>query len=471
MGASGESIRRLTDFGNAPSWSPDGRSLVVSSGSKPGSWNPTAQTALWIVDVASGVPHKIFERAAVFVRPGCWSPSGSRIAFSASRGRHIGQPTLWTIPSAGGTPVEVKAAGKDCRPKAWTHEGLWYSAPSNGPLGIWRIRVDELTGASTSDPELILQPTGQARNPSPTADGRRVIFQVGTFATNILRWDVNLSTRSVSSSPKPIASQNREMSLWGAPSPDGQWLVTYSEENENPAGGDIVLVRVDSGETRRLTSDRLAPDSFSWAPDGSKLYFCIAPTGPRELWSIRTDGSGREKVLGGAPEGEIRGATASPDGRTIYVAAGTKNAPYLLDTSVEQSNRRLIPLPPLAEELSFAGRAWSPDGSELLGYARTKSGTLDTTLWVFNLERKTYSKLTKLPATWSCFWLPGSLGIVVTDGRELKIVDRDTGAITPVGSVGDDIVNLQLSSDGRSLYGDRYIAESDIWMLDYTAAK
>jgi Tol biopolymer transport system component len=485
MGASGKSNRRITDFGYAPSWSPDGRSLLFVT-------PPGSSQALWIADATTGATRKLFEG---LVGKGFWSPSGSRIAFSAWRDSgHEQKRTLWTIPSAGGTPVEVRGVSEGIDPAAWTREGVWYAAPANGTLGSWRVGVDELTGASTSDPVLVVQ---NGRNLSPAPDGRRVLFQVGTQVSSIHRWDFNPAARAVSPIPRLVISQHRELQLFeegGAPSPDGKWLATIFIDWVKTEGGDITLVRLDSGETRRLTNDEAWEHSFSWAPDGSRLYFCVAPNDADEIWSIRPDGSGREKVVGGAPEGEIQRAIASPDGRTIFVEAGAENAAYLLDTSLSPSLRRLTPLPPIAEGLSFSpstGSPWSPDGSELLGYSRTSSGTQERTLWIFSLERNAYRKLATLSSLHNCWWLPGSRRIVIVDAEkgtdfEVKILDRETGMITPAGRIGavadmrsnlqqsNDgglFYNLQLSADGRSFYTNTFSPEFDIWMLDYGAAK
>jgi Tol biopolymer transport system component len=79
-----------------PSWSPNGRSIVVQSGNymRPKMEDKTAD--LWLVDVASGrvtklAPHP--ERSYLNEAP-AWFPDGSRIAFQSNR---TGTLQVWTM--------------------------------------------------------------------------------------------------------------------------------------------------------------------------------------------------------------------------------------------------------------------------------------------------------------------------------------------------------------------------------------
>src|SRR5207245_2384727 len=56
MGATGESVRRLTDFGYNPTWSPDGREIAFSSESvaTTPSIKSASDAALWVVKVGNG---------------------------------------------------------------------------------------------------------------------------------------------------------------------------------------------------------------------------------------------------------------------------------------------------------------------------------------------------------------------------------------------------------------------------------
>ncbi|HEY0781510.1 MAG TPA: protein kinase, partial [Thermoanaerobaculia bacterium] len=78
MSASGESVRRLSDFGFNPAWSHDGKELVVATEGVEGPDTRTSTSELWRIDVATGAKRQIASGDAV--QPS-WSPNGRRIAY------------------------------------------------------------------------------------------------------------------------------------------------------------------------------------------------------------------------------------------------------------------------------------------------------------------------------------------------------------------------------------------------------
>src|SRR5262249_15264960 len=79
IGATGESVRRLTNVGFNPAWSPDGKKIVYATGNFHHPSNRgTANSELWVVDVATGQQSLLYKGDAV--QPN-WSPHGDRITF------------------------------------------------------------------------------------------------------------------------------------------------------------------------------------------------------------------------------------------------------------------------------------------------------------------------------------------------------------------------------------------------------
>ena len=54
MGATGESITRVSDFGYSPSWSPDGTQILVGTEKIPQPSTRPTKSQLWRIDVKTG---------------------------------------------------------------------------------------------------------------------------------------------------------------------------------------------------------------------------------------------------------------------------------------------------------------------------------------------------------------------------------------------------------------------------------
>lgn len=100
MGRTGEFVRRVSDAGASPSWSPDGTSIAYATEF---TVNPCARTGTSELWVASGEKRLVSKGDAVEPR---WSPNGKLIAYWG-----IPAGTSWrdisVIPAAGGPPVAV----------------------------------------------------------------------------------------------------------------------------------------------------------------------------------------------------------------------------------------------------------------------------------------------------------------------------------------------------------------------------
>src|SRR5437867_2195245 len=83
MGATGESVKRLTDFGYNPAWSPDGKEIACADESIVGPYglrNPGSR--IWAVSVATGEKRLVTKENSM--QPN-WSPHGIRIAYWGRR--------------------------------------------------------------------------------------------------------------------------------------------------------------------------------------------------------------------------------------------------------------------------------------------------------------------------------------------------------------------------------------------------
>ena len=173
MGATGESARRLSDFGFNPAWSPDGKEIVFGTA---GAWDPGARIALdsqlWVVNVSSGEKRILTKPGVVpdAVQPN-WSPHRHRIAYWAVQG---GQRDIWTVSADGTHPVAItQDAALDWSP-VWSPDGgrLYFASDRAGTMNLWRVRIDEQSGRVLAGRRRSrLLPLTAARSASPATAG------------------------------------------------------------------------------------------------------------------------------------------------------------------------------------------------------------------------------------------------------------------------------------------------------------
>ena len=133
-------------------------------------------------------------------------------------------------------------------------------------MSLWRIAIDESTGAARSAPEPVITGVQAAPAlPSFSADGRRMVFRSSRVTANPVAVDFDPDTLQVGEG-RYLMQRTGRMDVNDV-SPDGQWLALH---NLGERQEDIFVGRVDGSELRRLTDD-LARDRFPrWAPTAGR---------------------------------------------------------------------------------------------------------------------------------------------------------------------------------------------------------
>lgn len=107
------------------------------------------------------------------------------------------------------------------------------------------------------------------------------------------------------------------------PSPDGRWIVftckTWDKE-ANKTTTNLSLVSIDGRTTRQLTSAKHQADiSPAWSPDGRTVAFVSDRGGSQQIWTIHVDG-GEARQLAKFPM-DVGNLRWSPTGRHIAFSA------------------------------------------------------------------------------------------------------------------------------------------------------
>jgi len=141
----------------APSFSPDGRKLVITLGGVDG--NPD----IYVLDINSRQKTRLTTHRAIDTE-GSWSPDGKYIYFTSDRS---GGPQIYRVPAAGGTPERVTFEGSyNARPRL-SPDGKKLAMVTND-RGNFRIAVMELESKGL----LVLSRGRQDESPSfaPNSD-------------------------------------------------------------------------------------------------------------------------------------------------------------------------------------------------------------------------------------------------------------------------------------------------------------
>ncbi|MCA1732139.1 MAG: protein kinase [Acidobacteria bacterium] len=452
MGATGESVRRLTDLGFNPSWSPDGERLVVSS--EPVVYTPSIRNTIanmHLVDVQTGESRVI---PIDGVQPTI-SPDGSRIAYWQLS--DPGQRDIWTV-SVDGTDAHAVTsdAALDWNP-VWAPDGkfLYFGSERAGTMGLWRIPIAR-NGRPRGDPQPVPVPVAFAGHFTISADGSQIGFAAIDQMSRIERHTLDAGRASTSLEAADVLGAAIMIQSWDV-SPRGDWIVATNRGVQE----DVHVIAVDGSDVRQITNDAARDRGPSWSPDGSEIYFYSDRGGDRyEAWKMRSDGSGLEQVT--RTSGHFPWyPRLSPDGKQLLFT--NQEGAFVTDATNPDATPSQIPNPD--EEHRLASVQWSPDGHSIAG-ARVR-GTDFRGIVIYSVADRSYRVVADRGAVPQ--WLPDGR-IVYRDGATLRIAHPDgrPARTIALGGAGiaakEQIGGFRVAADGESLFIARTLTESDIWL-------
>lgn len=456
MGATGESIRRLSDFGYNPAWSPDGTRIVVGTeGVRDNPRSRSGRSTLWLLDARSGAKRQITRSDAV--QPS-WSPHGHRIAMWALIG-DSGQRDIFTVdpnaadPEKSLTRVTADPA-LDWNP-VWSPDGKWlyFGSDRDGTLNLWRVAIDEASGRTRGAPQAVTLPTRDASHFSISREGD-IAFESDEKTDTLWRVPFDPITGLPAGEPKNLMGGSLQIYSTDL-SPDGQWI-TFSNIG---AQEDVFLMRADGTDVRQLTNDAERDRGPSFSRDGTLIYFYSERGGRYEMWSIRPDGSELKQVS--RTKGEsLWYPRPAADGKGLYAfnGHGTVLMPFNPDGTID----RVEPLP----LINGAGRlTWarpSPDGTMVSG--RVTDPPALRGIWMYSIAAKSYERLSESLSLHH--WLPAARPTLLFDDRsKLLALDVRTKKVREIVIPSIRTTTLfGVSQDGRFvLVGDPTV-NSFVWL-------
>jgi Tol biopolymer transport system component/tRNA A-37 threonylcarbamoyl transferase component Bud32 len=455
MRSDGSGVRRISDAGYNPAWSPDGKQIVYGEESIVRPEDRSGRVSrLWVVEVSSGKKRPLTKDDGVQPH---WSPHGQFIAYWAID--LDGDRDLWTVPASGGSPVRItRDHFLDWNP-VWSPDGAWIYFCSNrgGSMEIWRVPMKESTGEARGAPEVIRTPASYPAHLSLSRDGRHLAYvqQITTGRLDVVRFDPGREL--VVSEPKQILQSTSGASRPSL-SPDGKWLAYNSTEQEE----DLMVVNADGSGLRRLTNGEYHNRGPRWSPDGRQIAFFSTRSGEWEIWTTDADGSNFRQVTNVAGN-NVAWPVWSADGKHLaYTLFGLNTFVIELDKPWNQQTPEKLPPFPVEGQM-FNGWNWSPDGRMLAGFLDRDNGVA-----VYLPETGSFKKLAEHGA--DPVWLSDSRRLLFLDRGKIQLLDSATGVTRELVSVTPEEVarrGFAISPDDTRIYFSVSTTESDVWMVEF----
>ena len=458
-GATGESVRRVSEFGFHPAWSPDGSTIAFTTEEIVDPVSRQGNSALYVVDARGGVPRRIVDGDAA--QP-AWSPSGARIVYWSNM---RGQRDLYTVAASGGPVVPVTSdAPLDWSP-TWSPDGqfVYFSSNRGGTMNLWRIAVDQASGRAKGQPEPVTSGVeAAAAYPQFSKDGSRLVFRSRIAYVNPVALPLDASGTHLGT-PVVIDGSNH-VRLPIDVSPDGT-LLSYSNSGEPQE--DLFVSALDGSRMRRLTDDAARDRGPTFTKDG-RVVFYGNRDGEWALWSVRIDGSDLHKLLA-SPNGTIYPVLSPARDRLVFTSAGGTRTVFITTLDAQGTGQpEALPNTRIGTT-GLTATGWSPDGSKIVGAMMSDAGR-PVGIGVYDLAARAVRQVSS-DRSYAARWLCDSRRVVyfIDDGQHLAVLDTMTGERTVFqqrlpGGVTDDM--FAISPDCRTVYYGRLGAEADIWIAE-----
>lgn len=458
IGVEGGAVRRLTNFGYNPDWSPDGMRILFAT---EGVTDPSTRRSLsnlFVLDLATGDQRRVSDIDAV--QPS-WSPDGTRIAFwSVMRnGALTSQRDIWTMAADGGDPVMITDdRAVDWNP-VWTADGrhLVFSSDRGGSRSLWSVPIDPATGQVLGPASSLTRgAAGSHEHTAVAAASGEALYVERLTTSNIHRLPFDPEVGVVTGPPVPVTSGGM-MAIEPAVSPDGTRVAYYTLEEPMA----LHIAATDGSTSRRITDDAGNDRSPQWSPDGRRLAFHSDRSGRYQIWAADVSEPGAEVPLRQLTTSGVITIYSfwGPQSRRVgFVEIGRGVSAVPIDEP-EAGAVMLIPGDLMVRP------TWSPDGTRIAGVLPPAAGGSGIVV---------YSLATRALETVSDFgdapqWLPDGRRILFAWGSRLYLADLETDEVREVYSLGDDVVGLgSVSRDGRWIYFSRTVTDADLWRIDWS---
>jgi serine/threonine protein kinase len=455
MGSTGESVRRLTNSGYNPAWSPDSKKVLYATESVEHPYSRGTVSQLWTTDITSGETGKIYNGDAV--QPN-WSPNGKWIVYWGLP-MGTGKRVIWIIKATGGTPIMITKDNYINWSPVWSSDGkyIYFSSNRGGSMNLWRVKIDEGTGGILSGLEPLTTPSLFCETARMSKDGEKIIYVSGETRENIYKVNFNPNSEKVTGLPVPVTEGSKQF-VYLDISPDNKWIAASSAGQQE----DIYIMHSDGSGITKLTNDIFKDRNPQWSPDGKNLVFYSDRSGKYEIWQINVDGSNLKQLTSSSEL--ITQARWFPNGKVIVCSySDAKNVLFSPDTTTIMKFKYL---PDYEEKgMAFTVHSVSPDGNLIAGDRIDKISGNYFGIIIYSVVNQSYKILSKKGQ--GPMWFKDSRRILFADDKNFYVLDTKTGSQHLVYNspyILTDWGYYAFSPDNKSIYLVKEEKESDIWM-------
>ncbi len=252
-----------------------------------------------------------------------------------------------------------------------------------------------------------------ALNPSPSPDGRHVVFSADYVSpdSQLHLWSANLDGSNLHHLPSPSNSKIDEEASWSVTN-------TIAFSSNDGAASNIWTMSPDGSRLVQLTSKSLNNHTPAWSSDGSKIAFVSDRSGTNDIWIMNADGTNQHQLTNLI--GEENDPSFSPDGTQVVFSETANDNSSLWVINVNGTGLRQL------TDNSFED--WHPSwGAKGIVFSSNRDGSGIHWFWIVNPDGTGLKKYGNVIGT-DPIWTPS--GNVVFSNETAQV----DGAISVISS-------------------------------------
>jgi serine/threonine protein kinase len=454
MPAFGGTAKRIAESGSFPSWSPDGKNILYSSG-------PRNRQKLYTIPAGGGVAHEIpvhFKTAPAFLYYPRYSPTGRWIIFEG------GANHIFLINAKGGEPKLI--LNGTCSVWANDQQIIYSSSEPGKNFSLWRINFSDKEGKVIPPGEPLTLGRGKDLQPTISRDGTRIAFASLDVAFNLETLPLDAETGKISGEPQPLTNGN-DIIYFSNFSPDGRTVVFGSQR-----GSQSHIWQMPLGSSPvELTSDPAYNDNYPrYSPDGKSIAFGRGSSEQIDvvdsIWLMANDGANPQKLISFKAAVPLMFFCWSRDGKSIFYRSPEDIQLHSYQLKSREDHA-------LTNERGVVSPIITPDGKWVL-YVSTLTG--DANLRAMPASGGSPIVVTASPhqhfhpffspsGNWLYYQVEHK-NIYRIPGPGQNWMKKEPEKITNFPESGLYLEDPQISEDGKYLLYSRGRFDGDIWIMN-----